>query len=304
MTSPAVPRPPRFELRPVRAFLAVADELHFGRAALGLFTTQPALSRMIRNLEQAIGVALFERSTRKVRLTSAGEAFAAECRLALGHLDRATSAAHDAAAGRQGRLRVGYMDFAINGALPGLLRAFRESVPGVSVALDYLPTAAQHVALLEGRIDVGFVIGELKAQKVVNVPVEQQDYVVLLPARHRLTARERVRLADLAREPFVMGSENAFSAFRPLVFDLCHGAGFFPDVVQEASNSSGIFGLVAAGAGVSIYAGCARNTPRAGVVVKALRGVGERIPIFAAWVSGHPSQALRRFVELARAQPG
>ena len=105
-----------------------------------------------------------------------------------------------------------------------------------------------------------------------------------------------------AHEPFVIGSEDTFSTYRKLLFDLCHRAGFFPDVVQEASNSNGIFGLVAAGAGITIYAGCARNVQRSGVVVRPLSDVKERIPIFAAWLEDHPAEALRRFRDCAMAQ--
>src|SRR5512146_179898 len=126
-------RDPKFDLRQARAFLRVAEDLHFGRAAAKLFMTQPALSRTIRALEEAVGVALFERSTRRVRLTAAGEAFAAECRLALGHLDLAAHAARNAAAGREGHLRVAYMDFAINGRLPAILQSFRTAYPGVAI---------------------------------------------------------------------------------------------------------------------------------------------------------------------------
>jgi DNA-binding transcriptional LysR family regulator len=294
--APSAPlRPLRFDLRQVRAFLCVAEELHFGRAAEQLSMTQPALSRTIRDLEAAIAVPLFERTTRRVRMTAAGEAFAAECRIALGHLQLAANAAKGAAQGRSGRLRVAYMDFAINGRLPKILQAFRASAPGVSVDLEYLPTASQHMALLEGRIDIGFMIGQFNAHRIANLPVDQDDYVVLLPEGHRLAAREALRLADLAHEPFVIGSEETFSSFRKLLFDLCHRAGFMPEVAQEASNSSGIFGLVAAGAGITVYAGCARNVLRNGVVVKPLSDVRERIPIFAAWMEDHPSEALRRF---------
>ena len=285
----------RFDLRQVRAFLSVADELHFRRAAERLAMTQPALSRTIRDLEEAIGVALFERSTRKVRLTAAGEAFAAECRLALSHLQLAANAARGAAQGKSGRLRVAYMDFAINGRLPQILQAFRASVPGVSVDLEYLPTAAQHMALLEGRVDIGFMIGRFEAHRIANLHVDDDVYVALLPEGHRLASRATLKLADLAREPFVVGARETFSAFRTRLFDLCHRAGFFPNVVQEASDSSGIFGLVAAGAGITVYAGCAGHVRREGVVVKRLSDVKERIPIVAAWLEDHPSEALRRF---------
>ena len=289
----------RFDLRQVRAFLSVANELHFGRAAGALFTTQPALSRTIRNLEEAVGAALFERTTRRVRLTAAGEAFAAECRLALGHLDLAAHAARNAAEGREGHLRVAYMDFAINGRLPAILQSFRTAWPGVAITLEYMPTAAQQMALLEGRVDIGFMIGSFRAQKATSVLVDEQDYVALLPEGHALASRESLRLADLSGEPFVMGSNETFSAFRALLFDRCHAARFFPNIVQEASNTGGIFGLVAAGAGVSVYAGCARNVNRTGVVVRPLVDITEPIPIHAARLTDHASAALQRFEELS-----
>ncbi len=293
---------PKFDLRQARAFLFVAEELHFGRAAGRLFMTQPALSRSIRSLEESVGVPLFERSTRRVRLTPAGEAFAAECRLALGHLERAAVSAMNAAEGREGRLRVGYMDFAINGRLPGILKAFRVKYPQVMVDLEYMPTAMQHTAILQGRIDVGFMIGEFRAQKVINLPVDSDDYVALLPEGHRLAGRASIQLAELAEEPFVLGSEDTFSSFRQLLFPLCHTAGFFPRIVQQASSTSGIFGMVAAGVGVTLYAGCARNFRRAGVVVRPLSDVAETIPTFAAWVADHPSEVLRHFRDTLDAQ--
>lgn len=293
----------RFDLRQVRAFLSVANELHFGRAAVTLFMTQPALSRTIRGLEDAVGAPLFERSTRRVRLTPAGEAFAAECRLALGHLDLAAHAARNAAAGREGHLRVAYMDFAINGRLPSILQSFRIAYPGVSITLEYMPTAAQQMALLEGRVDIGFMIGAFEAQKASSVLVDEQDYVALLPEGHPLASRATLRLKDLAGEPFVMGSNDTFSAFRARLFDLCHGASFFPNVVQEASNTGGIFGLVAAGAGVSVYAGCARNVCRTGVVVRPLADISDPIPIHAARLTDHASAALRRFEDLCVLRP-
>jgi DNA-binding transcriptional LysR family regulator len=291
-------RPLRFELRQIRAFVCVADELHFGRAASRLCTSQPSLSRMIHNLEKAVGVALFARSTRKVRLTPAGEAFAAECQLALAHLQLAASAAQHAARGGEGRIHMAYMDFAIEGRVPQILEAYRTREPGVSVDLEYMPTAAQHDALIDGRIDLGFMTGEFKAPKIRNLLVEEHEFVVLLPDKHRLAAKASVRLSELASEPFVIGSADTFSSFRALVFDLCHTADFAPKVIQEVSNSNGIFGLVAAGAGITIYSGSARSIRRSGVTVKALSDVKRRIPIVAAWLADHPSQALHRFVDL------
>lgn len=287
----------KFDLRQARAFVFMAEELHFGRAAARLFMSQPALSRSIRQLEDAVGVPLLERSTRRVRLTPAGDAFAVECRVALGHLGRAVQAAQQAAQGREGRLRVGYMDFAINGRLPRVLQAFRDRHPRVDIDLQYLPTALQHAALLEGRLDIAFGIGQFDSPAVVNLLVEQEDFVALLPETHRLARSAAVRLGDLATEPFVVGNEASYSSFRTRLFSVCHAAGFFPRIVQQASNTSGILGMVAAGVGVSIFGGSARNLQRVGVVVRPLAGVQETIPTFAAWVADHPSPLLRRFRE-------
>jgi DNA-binding transcriptional LysR family regulator len=290
-------QPLKFDLRQARAFVFVAEELHFGRAAARLFMSQPALSRSIRQLEEAVGVPLLERSTRRVRLTPAGDAFAVECRVALGHLGRAVNAAQQAAQGREGRLRVGYMDFAINGRLPRVLQAFRDRHPRVDIDLQYLPTALQHAALLEGRLDIAFGIGQFDSPAVVNLLVEQEDFVALLPEAHRLARSATVRVGDLATEPFVVGNEASYSSFRTRLFSVCHAAGFFPRIVQQASNTSGILGMVAAGVGVSIFGGSARNLQRVGVVVRPLAGVQETIPTFAAWVVDHPSPLLRRFRE-------
>lgn len=291
-------QPVHLDLRQVRAFVCLADELHFGHAANRLCTSQPSLSRMIHSLEEALGVALLARSTRKVRLTAAGEAFASECKLALAHLELAVSAAQHAARGGEGRIRMAYMDFATEGRVPQILEAFRAKVPGVSVDLVYMPTATQHNALIDGRIDIGFMTGEFKEHNIRNMLVEEHEFVVLLPEHHRFATRKSLRLCELASEPFVIGSEDTFSSFRTLVFDLCHAAGFFPKVIQEVSSSNGIFGLVAAGAGITIYSGSARSIRRIGVVVKELSDVTRRIPIFAAWLADHPSQALHALLDL------
>ena len=163
------------------------------------------------------------------------------------------------------------------------------------VDLEYIPTALQHTALLQGRIDIGFVIGEFRVPRILNLHVDSDDFVALLPEGHRLAGRPSLRLADLADEPFVLGSEDTFSSFRQLLLPLCLNAGFYPRIVQQASNTSGIFGMVAAGVGVTLYAGCARNFRRSGVVVKALADVREKIPTYAACLADNPSEVLGRF---------
>jgi DNA-binding transcriptional LysR family regulator len=297
-------RRPTFDVRAARAFLFVAEDLHFGRAAARLHTSQPALSRTIHALEETLGVSLLERSTRRVALTAAGEVFSAECRLALGHLERAVTGAQDAAIGRVGRIRIGYMDFAIHGSLPWLLKGFRSKFPNDVMDLEYYPSVKQKAALLEGLIDVGFVIGQLDSPKVKNVLVDLNDYVALLPDLHPLAKQPRLRLSDMAKEPFVLGTEDGFGGFRSLLLPVCYSRGFFPNIVQETSSTGGILGMVAAGVGVSIFAGCARNWKRDGVIVKPLVDVTDYIPTYAIWATDNQSGALKRFGDFVLANSG
>ncbi|WP_119461888.1 LysR family transcriptional regulator [Rhodospirillaceae bacterium SYSU D60014] len=290
----------RFDLRHLRAFCALSEELHFNRAAERLHIAQPALSRTIQALEESVGVVLLKRSTRSVELTAAGRAFLVQCRLGLGHLEHAVTVARRTADGETGELRIAYMDFAINGRVPELLRAFRETHPGIRLNLSFLATSHQKVALMEHKIDLGFLIGTLDNPRICNYPFDQEGYVALLPATHRLANVKDLRLADLAKEPFVLGNGENWSAYRDRLFVLCHQAGFFPEIVQEASSSEGIFGLVAAGTGVTVYASCARNIQRRGLVIRPLEDVRETIPVFAAWNATEASPGLVRFTEFLK----
>jgi DNA-binding transcriptional LysR family regulator len=287
----------RYELRHLRCFLRLAEELHFSRAAERLHMAQPALSRTLRELEDAVGTRLLERSTRQVRLTAAGQLFQVECRAALGQIERAVTQAQRVAGGMSGELRIGYMDFAINGQLPELVRAFRKRQPDIRLDLRYMPTTLQQEALLERRIDVGFMIGGFEAAPMTSHLLDEDHYAALLPAQHPMASAARVTLAALAAEDFVLGNGTDWAAFRQRLFALCRARGFFPAIVQEASSSEGIFGLVAAGSGVSVYAGCARNIQRRGIAVRRLEDVRDSLPIHAVWERDTASPTLRRFAE-------
>ncbi|ESR22522.1 LysR family transcriptional regulator [Lutibaculum baratangense] len=290
----------RYEMRHLRAFITVAESLNFSRAAERLGTSQPALSRVIGELEQALGVRLFERTTRSVRLTEAGEVFLPETRATLRQAGHAEALAKQAAAGISGTIRIAYMDFAINGRLPELLKLFAAQHPDIRLDLRFCPTTVQQKALLEGSVDVGFLIGRLESDRIENYRFHEERYVVLLPSTHRLAHVRELELEALANEPFVMGSAEFWTAHRERVFLLCHQAGFFPEIVQEPSTSEGVFGLVAAGAGVSVYAECARNLQRRGLVIQNLANLNQTIPTYAAWDRRLSAPAVRRFVDFLK----
>lgn len=287
----------RFEIRHMRAFIAVAEELQFRPAAERLHMTQSALTRTIQHLEEAVGAELLSRTTRVVHLTDAGRTFLYECRLALGHIEKASLLAQAAADGKVGYLRIAYMDFAINGKLPIIIERFLQTHPGIKVELFHFPSSKQKEALLESRIDVGFLIGPFESPSVRQFMIEREDLVVLLPAAHPLAAKPSISIRDLANEKFILGSKDSWEAFRTHFFALCHAANFSPLVAQEASTSDGIFGLVAANIGVALYARCAENIQRKGLVIRPLAGRQKPLETMVCWRKDIPTPTVERFAE-------
>lgn len=264
-----------------------------------MHVSQPSLSRTITALEREIGAPLFVRTTRQVALTDVGRAFLLTAPEVLDARLRSLDGARRAAAGETGRLTIGYMDFAINGPLPAMLHRFRAAAPGIAVDLSYIPTIKQREAVLNGAIDIGFMIGPLVADGVATAQVDIAALVALLPRGHRLSRHRTVSVATLAEEPWVLGAPEPWQAFRTIVFDLCARSGYVPNIVQEATNSDGIFGLVAAGVGISMYSDSAANLRRKGVAIKPLQG-NHCVETVASWQSSNTNPALARFLATMR----
>ena len=241
------------DLRLLRQFVAVAEELHFHRAARRLAMSQPPLTAAIRRLEAEIGTTLIERGNRTVALTAAGEALLGEARALLARAERAVVLARDAAAGRIGSVCLGYVGSAMYGRLPARIRSFRRSHPGVRLELREATTAAQLAALRGGDLDVSIVIPPLGEGGGLHVEAFDADRLAIaLPVAHRLADRGAVHLSDLADEPFVLWPAREGRGFHDRVIQLCAKAGFAPDVAQEAHSMSGVLSLVAVETGVSI----------------------------------------------------
>jgi DNA-binding transcriptional LysR family regulator len=286
----------RIDVHHIRAFLAVADALQFSVAAERLHMTQPGLSRIIKALEELVGAALLARTTRRVELTNAGRVFAEHCQLALTHIDQAVTLARRAEAGNLGHLRIAYMDFAINGALPAIIEAFGKKFPSIDIDLVHMPSTMQKEAMLDSTIDVGFMIGPFAAPGVETRIFGREPMVALLPAAHPLAEKKTLRLVDLANERFVLGTPHSWEAFRHHFFSICHRVGFSPSIAQEASTSDGIIGLVAAKTGVSIYPECIRNIQRSGLCVRPLADKGTEIEMIACWRTDTRNPSVETFV--------
>lgn len=289
------------DLRQLRQFVALAEHLHFGRAAAALHISQPPLSRSIQDLEAKLGARLFERSRRKVELTEAGAWYLAEVRQVLARLEHASRAAAGRAAG--GTLRIGFVTIADYSVLPGLLSRFKAAHPGVALALRELVTEAQLEALAAGDLDLGFVLPPLAARGIDSVPVNREPLVAALPSRHPL-ARERGPLGvrALADEAFVMVPANLARGLSEVVLGVCARAGFVPRVAQEAVQMQTVVSLVSSGLGVAIVPASLLNLRRRGVVYRPVRDAHPRIELRLAWPRSARSVPLGQFVALARAE--
>jgi DNA-binding transcriptional LysR family regulator len=299
------------ELRHLRYFVAVAEELHFGRAAERLHIAQPPLSRQIRDLEREIGTALFERVPRGVELTPAGRAFLPEARLTLAQAERAQRTARRAAEGETGRLRVGFVEAAADAAvLPDVLGFFRMHLPAIGVSLFAMDTPQQVEALREARIDLGILYSPPPdAEQWLRVEsVYVEPLVAALPEGHRLVgpageegAAMPMGVADFAGEPFVLFPRPSGAVLYDDVIARCRAVGFSPRVVQEAPGWHTIAGLVAAGVGVAfVPAGLARIR-RPGVVFRPVGDLGVALTMSAVWKQGERSPVRERFVTALRA---
>ncbi len=288
------------ELRHLRYFVAVAEELHFGRAAARLHLAQPALSQQVKQLEKELNVLLLNRTKRKVSLTEPGRAFLGDAHRILEAADRAIETARRAASGEEGTLRVGYVDLATWLAFPSIVRTFRQRSPAVHVSLVELHHEPQRDALLRGDLDLGFLSLTARDHGLEGIRVGLDPLVVALPADHRRATGRTIRLADLAEEDWVLFPVDLRTVYLELVLGSCSQAGFVPRVVQEAGQLQALAGLVAAGAGVTLLPRSMALAPRAGIAYRRLSGRAPALPLHLSWREGQLPPAGVRFVEIAR----
>ena len=287
----------RFGIRHIRHFTAVAEELHFRRAAERLNMAQPALSRSIKHLEGQIGLQLLERTNRSVSLTKAGEVFLDGCRRMLDTMEGAVLQARKASIGEVGHLVIGYTDFAISGALPQILQDFRQRFPGITVEPIHNVTMRQLEGLESGRLDFGFITGPFERPGYRSVAVQDDAYVAILYEGHPLAKKPEIALAELADEPFVLGSPQDWQHFHDHLNRLCRAAGFVPKMVQQAYNSEGIFGLISCEMGITVHTECAYNYVRKGLAVRPISGLDETLTTLAVWQDNEISPARKVFAD-------
>ena len=271
------------ELRHLRYFVAVAEERHFGRAAARLHMAQPPLSQQIRNLEAELGVVLLRRTTRRVDLTAAGEAYLARARAILADVDDAAAEAGRVAEGMVGRVVLGCVGSATYSLLPALARTLREELPGIDFAFrGEMLVPDQVAALIDGRIDLALLRPPVDEAALRVTTLRREGLIVALPEGHRLAARKRLRVADLRDEDLVVHAGQGRSVMHGLVTALCREAGFEPRVRHEVAETSTLVTFVAAGLGVALVPEPVAALGVAGATYRPLVGPSARIDLAAA----------------------
>jgi len=261
------------ELRQLRYFVAVAEELHFRRAAARLHISQPPLSQQIAALEEELGLVLLERTRRRVELTPAGEAFLRDARAVLAELDVAVTTARAIAAGHAGYLRVGFVGSALLSIVPAAVQAFRRARPGVEVELRERSTVEALRLLRTGTIDIGLVRPPIESDEDLRTElVLRERTVAAIPAGHPLAALRRIPLQRLADEPLVLFPRPQAPGFHDLLIGELAATGSTPHVAQYAPEMTTIIGLVAAGIGVSLVPASVAHLEIDGVAYRPLRG--------------------------------
>jgi len=288
------------DLRHFRCFAAVAEDLHFHRAAKKLGVAQPALSRTIKNLENELGVILLNRSNRRVELSEAGHSFLKGCLDVLGRTDRIIEDAKRIHRGNIGTLRIGYTDNAMNGRLPRLLRAFQLEKPEVALLLTHSVTSEQLNQLADGTIDVGLATGAVTHAGFESLRVQSERFVCVVYDGHPMASRDSVRLAELSDEPMVQGSKEHWQHFYSYVTPLFRNAGFEPMVVQEGQTTSDIQRLVACGIGIAVLTETVADGLPAGLVVIPIEDAKDQLDTIAVWRTDVASVAKGNFLSFLR----
>ena len=291
----------RYDLKHLATFVAVAEELNFHRAAERLTMAQPAVSRIVLELEERLGVKLLERTTRKVRLTESGRYLLEEAQDILGRIDVAENTVRLLASGTKAILRVGYTTITGHSLVPDITREFRNANPDVRVELTYLHSPAQRDKILQDEIDLGFIEGSFQNSEIESRPVAHHRLMALLPPDHPLTSRMELTIEELAREQLVMGTNAEWPTLRRIVIDAFQNAGQVMTVAQEAPSLVGILGLVTAGVGITIFTGMPRFCGEQAI---APRPIVTDPPVIVeshlAWRRASISSAKRRFIETSQ----
>lgn len=290
------------EMHQLRYFIAVAEELHFGRAAQRENVSQPPLSLQIRKLEEELDVKLFERTKRRVAITPAGSAFLPEAKAIIAATAHASRVAKRAYRGEIGLVNIGFVHSASLGYLPRLIGPFRQSFPEIEIRLHEMTVSEQMEALSKGRIDVGIVRPPIEEPEMTSFDVVSEPFCAVVPAKHPAAERTSIKLAELAQEDFVFYPKHRSPAFYNQLMTMCSTRGFLPRTVVEANTMYTAIGLVGTGAGIALVPQSVSCIAIPSVRYVPLSDHDEAATLTLVHSAGKVSQSTRKLIEFAAAE--
>lgn len=270
-------------LRQLRCFVILAEELHFGRAAQRLFVTQPALSASIRQLEEQLGIGLFERNSRQVGLTGPGQAFLARATSLVAHAQRTLELGKALSDGLAGQMEVGFVGTMLLRGFAAIVQRFWASYPRINLQLHEMSSSKQIEQLREGHLDAAFINHCTAPTEFAAMPVYSERFVACVPADSPLAKRKSLPVRALAGQPFIMFQRGASSPYYDYILGLCTQAGFEPSVRMEAMQLTSVAAFVAGGAGVAILPECIAHMAMSGARFVPLAGVPAVPSAFLVW---------------------
>ncbi|MBD3887431.1 LysR family transcriptional regulator [Phormidium tenue FACHB-886] len=286
------------ELHDLRYFVAVAEDLHFGRAAERLHMTQPALSRQIQALEAELDVQLFQRTKRSVQLTIAGQTFFEEARQILRRTEQAIQTTKRVARGEVGQLRLSFTASALRSVIPEIVRVFRARYPDVQLTMSERCTHEQVAAFHNHQVDVGFLYLPVDEKLLMLQPIVEEVWIVALPKGHHLANQKHLTLSTLTNEAFILHPRHEGTAFYDQIIRLCEQAGFYPNVVQEVETSQTRVGLVAAGMGITFVPEHLQHVADVDVIYRRLKGAAPKLELAIAHRRDNFSPIVQQFLHV------
>jgi DNA-binding transcriptional LysR family regulator len=286
------------DIKPLRYFVTLAETRHFGRAAARLNLSQPPLSRQLAALEASLGVTLLERSPRSVTLTAAGERFYADAKAILASVEQAVSNAQAAAHGDAGKLSIGFTMCSAYSVVPGYARAFGVAYPEVALHLREVVSNDLAAQVLAGHIDAAIMFPNVPDKALATRTILSEPLCVALSRSHPRARARRLKIAQLAGEPFVLASEDVAPSLRATILEHCRSGGFAPDIRFEVQLQQTVLSLVDEGVGVALVPSSMRKAQLAGVVFRPLVDA-PLIEQVLAWSPANRNPCLARFLELA-----
>ncbi|WP_158884958.1 LysR family transcriptional regulator [Amycolatopsis anabasis] len=288
------------DLRRMEYFIAVAEELHFGRAARRLRISQPPLSMQIQRLEAELGVQLLERTKRNVALTAAGAVFLDEARETLRRVSRATERARRAARGDLGKLAIGVIESALYSVVPPVIRHFCTRFPEVEISVTESRIATQLRDLAEAKLDVGFVHPPLRHPELAEETLFTEPLLAVIPDSHPLAAQREVSLAQLCAQPLIMIPREINPPLHDRFIARCHQLALEPVISREAWPKQTVVALVAAGLGLSALPACMQRLGHPGVVYRPLTDSQIDVTTSLVWRKTDTAPTTLAFLDSAR----